>query len=239
LNKQPYRQFLFSLLLLFAGQLVTAQTAISQGMEKPVPLKNFKYTDIGDPALKTEVNGFDIKAGGADIWGVKDEFTFVYMEHTGDFDLAARIAVLTAANLYTKAGLMAREDLTAGCRKIYFHVFPDNKPKNQNNGGYEFQYRQQKDGESTAIHPKRGLLSILRLAEGTPEVPVSYPNTWIRLQRKGNNFTGYYSTNGKKWKVYTTYSLDLPSKLWLGLAVTSHNTSEAATAEFRDIFEIK
>ena len=212
-------------------------------MEKPVLLKNFKYTDIGDPAIKgtvkTEANGFDIKAGGADIWGVKDEFTFVYMEHTGDFDLAARIAGLTAANLYTKAGLMAREDLTAGCRHIYFQVFPDNKPRNQNNGGYEFQYRQHKNRETTAIHPKSGLLSFLHLAEGTPEVPVSYPNTWIRLQRKGNNFTGYYSTNGKNWKMYTTYSLDLPSKLWLGLAVTSHNTSETATAEFRDIFEIK
>jgi len=46
-------------------------------------------------------------AGGVDIWGVKDEFNFVYVERTGNFDLVSRIESLTAANQYTKAGIMA------------------------------------------------------------------------------------------------------------------------------------
>jgi hypothetical protein len=126
---------------------------------------------------------------------------------------------------------MAREDLTAGCRHIYFQVFPNNSTRNKNNGGYEFQYRQQGKGEMKAIYPAS--------ASGTPEFPVSYPNTWVRLQRINNEFTGYYSADGKNWKVYTTYTLDLPSKLYLGLAVTSHNAKEFASASFRETGEIK
>ena len=82
-----------------------------------------------------------------------------------------------------------------------------------------------------AIYPK--------VSEGTPEFPVAYPNTWIRLQRNKNDFTGYYSSDGKTWKVYTTYSLELPSNIYLGLAVTSHNISSPTSAKFSNITELK
>jgi hypothetical protein len=138
---------------------------------------------------------------------------------------------MTAANVYTKAGLMAREDLTPGCRHIYFQVFSDNNPRNNNNGGYEFQYRQMKDSSMKAIYPKT--------AGDIREFPVNYPNTWVRLRRVKNDFTGYFSSDGKTWKAYTTYSLDLPAKVYLGMAVTAHNTSHTASAKFRNISELK
>jgi hypothetical protein len=237
IKKNIHYLFVISLLI------VTVTTAFSQNNKDknsvnkknhPVQPNSFKHCDVGNPAIAGTVkilkNGIDIIADGADIWGVKDEFTFAYLEKTGDFDFATRVESLSAANLYTKAGLMAREDLTAGCRHIFFQVFPDNEPRNHNNGGYEFQYRQTKDGEMKAIYPKN--------AEGTPEYPASYPDTWIRLQRIKNNFTGYSSTDGKSWKVFASYKLDLPSKIYLGLAVTSHNTGQTAEAKFRDISEI-
>jgi regulation of enolase protein 1 (concanavalin A-like superfamily) len=68
---------------------------------------------------------------------------------------------------------------------------------------------------------------------------VNYPNTWIRLKRSGNDFTGYCSTDGKTWKAYTTFTLALSKKLYLGLAVTSHNTKEAAKAVFKDISTVR
>jgi hypothetical protein len=202
---------------------------------RSIPLASFKSADIGNPAIKGIVkvlkDGFDITAGGADIWGVKDEFSFTYVERTGDFDMTSRIESLTAVNLYTKAGLMARENLTADCRHIFFQVFSDNSPRNKNNGGFEFQYRQVKDSLMKAIYPKS--------FTGAPEFPVSFPNTWIRLQRIKNVFTGYYSTDGKTWKPYTTFKMELPDKIYLGLAVTSHNTDKSSSARFRDIAEIK
>jgi hypothetical protein len=226
-------------LLIITGPTVFAQdnqkSASILLKSKPIPLASFKHDDVGNPSIKGIVkisnNGFDITAGGADIWGVKDEFNFVYVERVGDFDLVSRIESLSAADLYTKAGLMAREDLTANCRHIYFQVFSDNNPRNKNNGGYEFQYRQVKDSAMKAIYPKS--------SKGAPEFPVAFPNTWIRLQRTNNDFTGYYSTDGKTWKIYTTFTLELPSKIYLGLAVTSHNTSHTSSAGFRNIWELK
>lgn len=211
------------------------KSTLNSTKTKPVPVESFKHSDIGNPAIagtvKVSDDGFDITAGGADIWGVKDEFNFVFVERTGDFDVISRIESLSAPHLYTKAGLMAREDLTANCRHIYFQVFPNNNPRNKNNGGYEFQYRQEKGGEMKAIYPKS--------SDGIPEFPVTYPNTWIRLQRIKNNFSGYYSMEGKNWKIFTTYSIELPEKIYLGLAVTSHNTNDIALAKFRNIVELK
>lgn len=230
---------IFTLLIMSTGPFTTAQdnqkSALISKKAKPVPVESFKHTDIGNPAIagtvKVSENGFDITAGGVDIWGVKDEFNFSYIERYGDFDIESRIDSLSAPHLYTKAGLMAREDLTASCRHVYFQVFPNNNPRNKNNGGYEFQYRQVKGGEMKAIYPKS--------FEGTPEFPVAYPNTWIRLQRIKNDFTGYYSNDGKNWKVYTTFTIELPEKIYLGFAVTSHKANEIAAAKFRNIGELK
>jgi regulation of enolase protein 1 (concanavalin A-like superfamily) len=215
---------LLLLILLLPAGLLSAK-------QKAVPLKKFLQADIGNPALpgKSEVreDEMSILAGGADIWGTRDEFHFSFFEQTGDFDFACRVESLSAPHLYTKAGLMVREELSENSRHIFFQVFPDNKSRNKNNGGYEFQYRQQKGGEMKAIYPPK--------AEGIPDFPVNYPDTWIRLERKGNEFRGFWSADGKTWKLYTTFNLELPEKVFLGLAVTSHNKSESATAVFKDV----
>ena len=217
-----------AMILLVSAGMLTAK-------EKAFPLKKFKQTDIGNPSIAgssvVQDKGIRIIAGGADVWGVKDQFHFSYLEKTGDFDLVARIENLSAPHMYTKAGLMAREELTDNSRHIFFQVFPDNKPRNKNNGGFEFQYRAAKAGDMKAIYPAK--------STGTPEFPVNYPNTWIRLKRSGNEFIGYYSVDGKNWKIYATYTLDLAQKIYLGLAVTSHNVKESAIAVFKDIMLIK
>ena len=189
-------------LLIFETSTLYAQNSNQIHVEKtskikPLRPEDFKHADVGNPAIAGIVTssdgGFDIKAGGEDVWGVRDEFNFVYIEKTGDFDFAARVESLTATHQYTKAGLMAREDLSPGSRHIYFQIFPNNIPRNKNNGGFEYQYRQTTDGEMKAIYPAR--------FAGTPDFPVTFPDTWIRLKRVGNKFTGYAGTDGKSWKV--------------------------------------
>jgi regulation of enolase protein 1 (concanavalin A-like superfamily) len=220
--------FLLLIILLISGLSLSAK-------EKAISPKKFKFTDIGNPeiagASQIQDNSISITAGGADVWGTRDEFRLAYIEQTGDFDFAARIESLTDPHLYTKAGLMAREDLSDNSRHIYFQVFPNNNPRNKNNGGYEFQYRKEKAGEMKAIYPAK--------AEGTPEFPVNYPNTWIRLKRTGNDFTGFYSADGKSWKPFTSFRMELAKKIYLGLAVTSHNTRQSATAIFSNIVLLK
>jgi hypothetical protein len=215
----------FICILMFAIGLSVA------AKEKTISPKKFKSTDLGNPELSgtNEVmsDGLRIAAGGADVWGVRDEFRFSYFEQNGDFDLATRIESLSEANLYTKAGIMAREELTDNSRHIFFQVFPNNNARNKNNGGYEFQYRKDKNGEMKAIYPAK--------FDGMPEFPVNYPNTWIRLKRVGSEFTGYYSADGKTWKIYTQFTMDLAQKVYLGFAVTSHDTKKMSTAVFKDI----
>ena len=74
-------------------------------------------------------------AGGADIWGTSDQFRYAYQQRTGDFDISVRVESLTQADLYSKAGLMARESLAANSRQILALVFPRAMRLASNNNG--------------------------------------------------------------------------------------------------------
>ena len=204
---------------------------MAQDIPRTFPAKMLNQSDIGNPALAGKVSitdkGLDITAGGADIWGTRDEFHFSYQKLVGDFEMSIQVLSLSAANQYTKAGIMARVDSSDNSQHVYFQVFPDNSPRNKNNGGCEFQYRSVKGGEMKAIYPAK--------FDGIPEFPVNYPNTWIRLKRVGSDFTGFYSADGKTWKSYTTFNMEISKKVYLGFAVTSHDSNATATAEFSNI----
>ena len=74
--------------------------------------------DIGSPlaAGATSVaNGtFTVTGGGSDIWDSADQFQFVYQQVTGDAQIVARVASLSAAHPWAKAGVMIRQSLAAG-----------------------------------------------------------------------------------------------------------------------------
>lgn len=149
--------------------------------------------DIGEPEHRgstVEVpGGYDIVAGGKDIWGKADQFHFAYTEARGDFEVTVRLEALSSADLYTKAGIMTRQSVEADSAHSFFQVFPDNSPRNKNNGGYEFQYRETAGGGSAAIYPDD-------YTTEPPSFPVQYPNTWLKLQRSGNTFHAFYSADG-------------------------------------------
>ncbi len=67
-----------------------------------------------------------------------------------------------------------------------------------------------------------------------PEFPAAYPNSWLRVQRRGDRFTAFASTDGKAWKVYGVQTLKLPSVVHVGPALTSHNPQVLAKACFRN-----
>jgi hypothetical protein len=188
-------------------------------------------TDVGSPVIRGSANpakdGLEVVASGRDIWDTSDQFHFVYQKQTGDFDVVVRVASLMATHLYSRAGLMARESLAPGSRHVFFLVFPDNRPRHKNTSAYEFQYRAKKDADSAAIYPPH--------KSGPPTFPVEFPRAWLRLKRVGNTFTGFVSTDGKTWKEYSSYSLDLPDTLLLGLAVTSEIETASTTAVFKDL----
>ena len=191
----------------------------------------FKSSDIGSPAISgstlTNDHSFEITAGGADIWGVSDQLHFAYTEYKGDFDFTAKLESFEMSHLYAKAGLMARETLEAGSPHVYHMVFPDNSPRNKNNGGYEFQYREVNNDKSYAIYPSDFQIE-------PPMFPVNYPNTWLRLKRIGNKFDAFYSPDGNEWTIYSSHTIELAETLLVGFAVTSHDTAKKTVAKFAD-----
>lgn len=196
----------------------------------------FSSLDVGSPRLAGSAEradtGWNISAGGKDVWEKSDQFHFVCKEISGDFDIAVRVKNFKPADLYSKAGLMVRETLDAGSRNVFFVVFSDNEPRNNNLGAYELQFRSVAGGDSQAIYPA------VR-PPAPPEFPAAYPNSWQRVQRQGDRFTAHVSTDGKNWKVYATHVLTLAGTLKVGPALTSHNTELPARAEFRDYTESK
>jgi hypothetical protein len=55
------------------------------------------------------------------------------------------------------------------------------------------------------------------------------------LTRAGNVFTGYWSVDGVTFTAAGSATLAMPDGLYVGLAVTGHNTAVGATAVFDNI----
>jgi len=209
----------------------SAKTDIDANVIKKIKIlsfNSFRSIDIGEntqPGMaKIENNELVVNASGADIWGTHDEGHFEYRKFNGDFDVRVQVVSLFKANLYTKAGLMARASLDDDSRHLYLQVFPDNSPRNNNNGGCEFQYRAEKGGEMKAIYPNSKTAG--------SKFDVNFPNTWIRLKREGNVFTAYISNDNKSWYLYSTWEQQMPAKLFVGMAVTAHDASNYTIARF-------
>ncbi|MBX3731027.1 MAG: PQQ-dependent sugar dehydrogenase [Verrucomicrobiae bacterium] len=180
--------------------------------------------DIGGPVAGSTMRPGDVwelTAGGADIWGATDQFRFAHQTREGDFDVRVRIHSVTPTDLHTKAGLMVRDSLNPNARHLMALVFPSNASRNNNDGGYEFQFRDTPGGQAAAIYPPR------------PNPRVRYPDSWLRLKRAGNVWTAYSSDDGRDWRPIATKTLTLPDTVYFGLALTAHTTSGArATARF-------
>jgi len=99
--------------------------------------------------------------------------------------LAGTKASLEKANAWTKAGLMAREDLTGGSRNVFVLATPDVN-------GFRMSSRFSPGGST--------------LVTGTTG-SVSYPNTWLRLKRVGTSITAFFGTDGVTWTTAGTINL--------------------------------
>jgi hypothetical protein len=178
----------------------------------------FAAMDIGGAAIaSTDVyssNGVTISSAGSSIGGDSDQFNFDYELQTGDFDVSVRLAGLGLSKLWTQAGLMARASLAAGSPFAAALATPGI------NGDY-FEDRAATNGAAVT----------------SGSFPVNYPNTWLRLNRVGNVFTGFGGYDGKNWTQSGTATIVMPAQIYLGLAVASDSADQLITAQFTN-FEI-
>ncbi|HEX7860891.1 MAG TPA: lamin tail domain-containing protein [Verrucomicrobiae bacterium] len=174
---------------------------------------------IGNPqpagSIIPVAGGYNVRAGGNGIGGTADEMEFSYQARSGDFDVKVRVAAVGLTDPWAEAGLMAREDVSAGSRFAAVLTTPTIS-------GSLFKAR-----TSTGTG-----------ASLTGSFPVNHPETWLRLQRVGSIFTGYASFDGQTWVRLGSSSIALPSSVLLGFGASSRNTSHATVASFRDFLPV-
>lgn len=157
-----------------------------------------------------------IQASGADFYGTADEGHFVYQAMSGDGETVARVTSLQNTNIWAKAGVMMRENLSAGSANAYMHVSATQ--------GVEFSSRV----SSGAVTTNTSLAGITAPC-------------WVRLVRSGNTFTGYYAADASgghgPWiQVGTTATIPgIGTSLMRGLAATSHNDGILGFSTFHNI----
>jgi regulation of enolase protein 1 (concanavalin A-like superfamily) len=170
--------------------------------------------DVGAPTVagRASVTGgtFSVTGAGTDIWDVSDQFHFVYQPLTGDGEIVARVASVQNTDAWAKAGVMVRATLTGGSPNAVAQVTAGN--------GVTFQQRGAAGGASTYV-----------------QGPGRVAPQWVRLVRSGNTLTGYTSVDGAAWTVLSSTTIALPTQVFIGLSVTSHNSGTATTATFTNV----
>jgi len=149
----------------------------------------------------------------------------------GDFDTRVRVTGLLAANVWSKAGLMARVSANANSANVFMGMAP---PDGQNT--HTFQWRMV-DGD-TSYSLNRGTAGANAVQTRRPAYPV-----WLRLTREGSVFSGFISTNGTAWDLFYSTNTALfpggafPATLQVGLAATAHTSAAGplTTATFEDL----
>lgn len=172
--------------------------------------------EVGEPGVagsSTPVpGGFDVTGAGTDVGGTADQFHFDYQELTGNFDLRLRVEAFSPTDPFAKAGLMARESLDANSRFAATFTSPGTV-------GCYGMWRTVVGGDTSS----------------SGRFPANHPFTWLRLKRSGSTFLFYASHDGERWSQLGSASLALPTRVYVGQAVTSRDAGQLALAKFRDL----
>lgn len=204
-----------------AGGVVTSHdpTTLNHGMFPAGNLGLFSPPpewlsgDIGPTGLAgsaTLDNGtWTVKGAGADIWGTDDGYHFVGKYVPGDSQVSARVTSEDAAHPFAKAGVIARTLGGSSNQTVVLDIRP--------NGVIEFMARPTSGGPMQFV------------AGSAASLPV-----WLKIDRRGNQFTGLMSTDGHDWQVVgiTSVTQDNNTNFQAGLAVTSHDTNALNTSTF-------
>jgi hypothetical protein len=155
---------------------------------------------------------FTVTGSGLAVSGTADQFHFVYRTLAGDGQIIARVVSMQNTNVKAKAGVMIRENLTAGSANVMMAVQPF--------AGIQSFQRRPTAGASTYGANLTG-------------ATVPY---WFKLVRLGNTFSGYKSANGVSWTpVGASQTVAMPATVLFGLALASGDNATLNTSTFDNV----
>jgi len=154
---------------------------------------------------------YTMTASGTAIFDKADEFHFAYKELSGAGAIIAKVESVENTDPWAKAGVMIRDTLESDSTNVAVLVTPEN--------GVRFQ-RRTVAGNNTDRY----------FAEG-----ITAPQ-WVKLERTtGGLVRAFYSADGSTWTLLnmTVVSMNMP--VYIGLALTSHNTDATCEAKFSNV----
>jgi regulation of enolase protein 1 (concanavalin A-like superfamily) len=184
----------------------------------PVPAPGSGWSDVdvggveraGPGSTSATGTSATVRGSGYDIWSLGDEFHYRTNSMTGDGAIIARVDSLTGSQAWAKAGLMFREDIAPASRNVMALV---------TNGGPVGMQARGAMGDYTTFTQGPWI--------GAP--------LWLMLARSGNLFAAYRSTDGNNWTPMGSTTIAMPATILVGLAVTSHDITTLATANYSNI----
>ncbi len=155
---------------------------------------------------------FTMTAEGVDIWDTSDQFHFAYKELSGAGTIIAKVESVENTHEWAKAGVMIRDTLDADSRYAMMVVTPAQ--------GVSFQRRTTTGGNSSS-DTEAGITA----------------TQWVKLERTvGGLVRAYYSADGSTWtQLSTPQTVTMNMPMYVGLALTSHNSGVACEAKFSNV----
>jgi predicted amidohydrolase/regulation of enolase protein 1 (concanavalin A-like superfamily) len=185
--------------------------AVTAGSGLPPPWQSQDLGAVGTAGSAAAAGGtFTVRGSGADVWGYADAFHYVWQPLNGDADVIARVASVEFVANWVKAGVMVRERLTADSPHAFMIVSAGK--------GLAFQRRVANDGITTSTSGIAGV---------APK--------WVRLERRGNVISAYWSDDGVTWNFVANDTFTMPAQVYVGLAVSSHDSTRLATVTFNNV----
>ncbi len=169
-----------------------------------------KFVQNADGSLTASACSGDISGTNGDY------FRYIYKKLDGDGSMIIKVNSLTFTANWTKCGIQIRESLDATSARAHTITL--------GNGRIAFENRPGTNVASVSTYTGIGAVPL----------PV-----WLKLERKGNEFTASYSTDGTTWTLVPKSSataspnpqtISMASSVMVGLCITSNNAGYAASA---------
>ncbi|MES2922766.1 MAG: hypothetical protein V4819_14525 [Verrucomicrobiota bacterium] len=218
----------FSTILLLGFAALTGSTAAHPELGNAIDTVVFgdavsesshAFTTTGSAVFQNELTLY----GPGNIWDSEDVLVFHGQKLTGDGWVEARVTSTGETGDWTKIGVMMRESLDANSKNAFMF--------NSSGHGLHSQWRTDTGGGT-------GQGDELKLAGAPPY--------WLRVERKGDEFTMSASTDGKNWTVANSRTIKMTGGIVMGLvnsaassekmnyAIFDNIRSSAAAAEWTD-----
>jgi VCBS repeat-containing protein len=184
----------------------------------PLP-SGWNSEDIGLTAIPgyasydSATSTYTVAGSGADIWGVDDDFHYLYQTLSGDGSITVRVASMENTATAAKAGVMIREAMDVGSRYVDLYLRPG--------GGVYSEYRGATGGSAAANG-----------SNTSTSIKTPY---WLQITRTGNSFVTKYSSNGTSWTTLSTRSVTMGSTVYIGIATCAVNNSKLNTATYTNV----